>query len=133
MEKVICDTDVMIDYLDKRRSRHIDTVNAINIIGSDNLTISAITKMELIAGIENKAELRSLKNNIDLFTTLHLNQQITLIALELMETYKLSHGLEIPDALMATSSKFSPMSPKVIIDASKILSGNARGTKVVDI
>ena len=107
MEKVICDTDVMIDYLDKRRSRHIDTVNAINIIGSDNLTISAITKMELIAGIENKAELRSLKNNIDLFTTLHLNQQITLIALELMETYKLSHGLEIPDALIAATSLYT--------------------------
>ena len=107
MEKVICDTDVMIDDLDKRRSRHIDTVNAINIIGSDNLTISAITKMELIAGIENKAELRSLKNNIDLFTTLHLNQQITLIALELMETYKLSHGLEIPDALIAATSLYT--------------------------
>lgn len=63
--------------------------------------------MELIAGIENKAELRSLKNNIDLFTTLHLNQQITLIALELMETYKLSHGLEIPDALIAATSLYT--------------------------
>ena len=39
---------------------------------------------------------------------------------------------EIPDDLMATNSKFSPMLPNVIIEASKILRGNASGTSVVD-
>jgi hypothetical protein len=55
----------------------------------------------------------------------------------LMKIINTSNGLinlrkEIPDDLMATNSKFSPMLPNVIIEASKILRGNANGTSVVD-
>ena len=37
---------------------------------------------------------------------------------------------EMPDDFMAVSSTCSPRSPKVIIDASNMASGNAMGTSV---
>lgn len=106
-EKVICDSDVMIDYLDKKRSRNIATVDLIGRIGLDNVSISAITKMELIAGAANKTEQIAITANINYFDTLIINEDITLIAVQLMEKYRLSHGLAIPDAIIAATSLFT--------------------------
>ena len=39
---------------------------------------------------------------------------------------------DMPEDFIATSSKFSPISPKVIMEASNMLSGRASGTRVVD-
>jgi hypothetical protein len=39
---------------------------------------------------------------------------------------------EMPEDLMATNSKFSPILPNVIIEERRTLNGNARGTRVVD-
>lgn len=106
MEKVICDTDVMIDYLNKKHVRHTDTVNVINQIGLDNVVLSAITKMELIAGVKDKSEFFALKKNIGFFDILLINKPIALLAIQLMEIYKLSHGLEIADAFIAATALF---------------------------
>ena len=107
MEKIICDTDVLIDYFDTSKPRHSSTVQAINNeIGLDNVIISAITKMELIAGAANKAELRLLNKNIDRFNVLLINPAICATALTLMENYRLSHKLDIPDALIAATAKY---------------------------
>ena len=55
-----------------------------------------------------------------------------------LKMMKKSSGLkkrkrEIPDDFIATSSKFSPILPNVIIEDRRTLSGSARGTSVVDI
>ncbi|MBS1519699.1 MAG: type II toxin-antitoxin system VapC family toxin [Bacteroidetes bacterium] len=104
----MCDTDVLIDYFDNSKPRHSSTVQIIDsVIGLDNVVISAITRMELIAGAENKMELRLLNKNIDRFNVLLINPAICSIALTLMENYRLSHKLDIPDALIAATTKYA--------------------------
>jgi predicted nucleic acid-binding protein len=53
--KIVCDTDVMIDYWDVSSKRHIQTKLILEEkIGLDNIYLSAITKMELLMGASNK-------------------------------------------------------------------------------
>jgi predicted nucleic acid-binding protein len=63
--------------------------------------------MELIAGAANKAELKLLNKNIHRFNILLINPQITSIALNLVEAYRLSHKIDIPDAIIAASALYS--------------------------
>ncbi len=104
-EKVICDTDVMIDYFDLRQPRHLSTRNTIqNNIGVNNVVLSASTKIELIAGAFNKSELVLINKNILWFDIALINAEITTIALQLIEKYKLAYNLGIPDALIAATA-----------------------------
>ncbi|WP_316847456.1 PIN domain-containing protein [Pedobacter psychrodurus] len=57
-EKIICDTDVLIDYFDKNKNRNASATTIIeSVIGLDNVIISSITKMELLCGATNKIDL----------------------------------------------------------------------------
>ena len=107
MEKaeVICDTDVMIDYLDHLQARHLFAKQLIeNSIGLNFVTLSAITKMELIVGAQNKANLTKLNKNINRFNILLVNPEITSIEIQLVESHKLSHNMAIPDSLIAATA-----------------------------
>ncbi len=104
-DKVVCDTDVIIDYFDDQQPRHAFTKIIVDtIIGIDNVLISAITKMELIAGAANKAELRSINKNIYGIELLLINIEVSSKAISLFESYKLSHNLAMPDALIAATA-----------------------------
>lgn len=66
MAKVICDTDVMIDYFDQSKPRHAGTVKELEKnINLDNVLISAISKIELF----NK-EINSTLNFLFIFSPL---------------------------------------------------------------
>jgi predicted nucleic acid-binding protein len=102
---VICDTDVLIDYFDANQLRHNDTKIIIEEKISLNLVaMSAITKMELLFGATNKTELNQIDKFTKRFGLLLINDKITEKAMELMKTYRLSHGLSIPDALIAATA-----------------------------
>lgn len=102
--KIICDTDVMIDYLDARQNRHVITKTVLEEkIGLENVKLSAISKMELISGASNNTELVTINKKLDRFDTLLINPAITELSLILLQTYKLSHGLAIPDSLIAAT------------------------------
>jgi len=108
VEKVICDTDVLIDYFDSTKPRHQSTKQILESeIGIDNIVLSAITKMELIAGAANKAELKLLNRKVYRFDILLINSEITSIALKLVEDYRLSHKIDIPDAIIAASALYA--------------------------
>ena len=108
MEKIICDTDVLIDYFDNSKSRHIPTKQILDFqIHIDNVVLSAITRMELIAGAGNNSELKSLNKNLDHLDILLINPAISSIALNLMGKYRLSHKLDIPDALIAATAIYT--------------------------
>lgn len=103
--KVICDTDVMIDFLNKNSERHFSTKNLIdNFIGTENVVLSAVTKMELIIGATNKTDMERINKNILLYTVAFINDQISKAAIRLLQDYKLSHGLAMADALIAATS-----------------------------
>lgn len=60
--------------------------------------------MELLASARNKLEQRSIKKGLLRFNTSLINDEISLLAVKLFESYKLSHGLSIPDCFIATTS-----------------------------
>jgi len=73
-------------------------------IGADNLGISVITKGELYFGALNKAELRQIKRHLASLSYVPINDAISEVFVDLMETYSLSHKLSLPDALIAATA-----------------------------
>jgi predicted nucleic acid-binding protein len=101
MQKLLIDTDILIDIANNditakqrltKESQHYQ------------LTISSITEMELIVGCRNKTELQNLNQFLNQFNRLNLNENISNIAIQLIQTYNLSHNLLIPDALIAATA-----------------------------
>jgi len=108
VEEIICDTDVMIDYFNPTKQRHLNTKQCLESkIGLSFVTLTPITKMELIIGVQNKVDLAILNKKIKHFNILLVNQEITSIALGLLENYKLSHNLAMADSLIAATAIFT--------------------------
>ena len=104
-KQVICDTDVMIDYLDCKHSRHARTKDIIeNDIGLDNVVLGGITQIELMLGALNRQDLLKIKKYIFRFTIIFINQNINIKGSSLIEKYALSHGLALPDSLIAATA-----------------------------
>lgn len=103
MSNVLINTDVLIDV-----SRSIsDAVNCLQTIEPHvTLTISTITHMELLVGCCNNKEQQQLERFLTRFEVLSLNERISERAVELLQRYRLSHNLLIPDALIAATSLF---------------------------
>ncbi len=104
-KKIICDTDVMIDYWDASNLRHSETkVILEDYITLDRIVLTAITKMELMLGATNKRELTKISKLLHRFDILLINNEITLTAFDLIHEYHLSHGLVIPDGMIAATA-----------------------------
>ncbi len=97
---ILCDTNIFI-YAFNGRS---DTISKLNTIGFDNILLSSITVMELFQGMGNKTELAQMKKKIGYYDVVQIDAAISEKAIQLIEKYKLSHGLEIPDAIIAATS-----------------------------
>ena len=100
-ERVVVDTDVLIDVGrgDQRAVTYLETLG-----NRATLAISAITQMELLVGCANKHEQQALAHFLDRFEILLLTEAATAKAITLLETYRLSHGLLIADALIAATA-----------------------------
>ena len=98
--KILCDTDVIIEYLKGNEA----TKKIFDKLNNKNIVLSAITLMELFYGALNKRELEKIKRALSEFDILLLNEDITQIAVELIEKYSKSHRLKIPDALIASTA-----------------------------
>lgn len=104
-EKIICDTDVMIDYWDKTKPRHTTTKSTLNeSIELDNVVLSAVTKMELMLGATNKTDMARITKKLSRFNIALINNDITLQAFDLLQNYWLSHGLLLPDSIIAATA-----------------------------
>jgi predicted nucleic acid-binding protein len=76
-------------------------------IGVENIVISAITKMELLLGTENKQELTAMKKKIQSYPVIPITEAVSVQAIEYIENYRLSQNLQIPDAIIgATATNF---------------------------
>ncbi|MBN1925872.1 MAG: type II toxin-antitoxin system VapC family toxin [Prolixibacteraceae bacterium] len=60
--------------------------------------------MELYQGVRNKSEFTRLQNKLKSYNIIHYNDRSSKIAVELTEKYHLSHGLLIPDAIIAATA-----------------------------
>ena len=97
----IVDTDVLIDAA-SQISKAIDCLDGLE--QNSMLAISVITQMELFVGCRNKTELGNTKRFLQRFQVLKLSGQISDKAIGLLLQYRLSHGLAIPDALIAATA-----------------------------
>jgi predicted nucleic acid-binding protein len=97
---MLVDTDVLIWHLRgyPQATRRLDELGT--------LTLSAISWLEVLQGMRNKAELLAVKKMLDKRSAklLPVTEAITLRATELMESLTLSHGLQMGDALIAATA-----------------------------
>lgn len=66
--------------------------------------MSVVTQMELMVGCRDKREYKALESFIKRFRILKLTEAVSDKAVSLLRTYRLSHGLLIPDALIAATA-----------------------------
>ena len=97
---VICDTNIIIEVLKDDK----DTINIINKIGIENISISSVTIMELYYGALNKKELNLIKKYLSSLNVIQISSLISENSVKLIENYSKSHGLQIPDAIIASTS-----------------------------
>ena len=100
-QRILIDTDVLIDVA-RSINTAIDRLNAE--VQTSTLAISTITYMKLVVGCRNRGELQALQQFLQRFERIQLNEVISDRAIQLLNEYYLSHGLLIPDALIAATA-----------------------------
>jgi len=96
---ILLDTNVLIEILKGNQT----TVRKIESF-EETIALSSISAMELFYGALDKKELKKLEQFIALFHTIHLDEEISVYALNLIKKYAKSHGLDIPDSLIASTA-----------------------------
>ena len=98
---LLIDTDVLIDY-----SRGIEKTKGIlkNLESEQIFAVSVVTQLELMVGCENKADFKSLQKFLLNFEIIQLSKSTSEKAVDLFKKYRLSHGVLIPDMLIASTA-----------------------------
>ena len=96
----IIDTDVPIDAM----NGIVDAVAFLEEQQGTGVQISIVSAMELIAGCRNKTEMRELQRFSQKCTFLPVTAPVSQVAFQLMESFYLSHGLIMADALIAATA-----------------------------
>jgi predicted nucleic acid-binding protein len=99
MNDALIDTDVLIDFL--RGQQHATRV----LLALDTCYVSSISVAELYAGVRSRKELPALRALLDEVTILTVDRAIAERAGELKAAFHPSHGVGLPDALIAATSK----------------------------
>ena len=97
----LVDTDILIDA-----GKEIpEAVNCLKALQSGSgIAISTVTELELVVGCRNKQELHDLEKFLQRLDRIRLSSEISVKATELLKQYRLSHGLLIPDGLIAATA-----------------------------
>jgi len=118
---ILIDTDILIDA-----ARNVnEAVNCLHQVEQEQFSaaVSSVTQMELIIGCRDKNELRSLDHFLERFQIISVSEQISDMAIDLLKQYRLSHGLQIADALIAATA---------IVTDIKLISKNQRDYRFVE-
>ena len=101
MDLIIFDTDILINV---GRGK-TEAVNCLQTLTQTSTpAISIVTQMELIVGCRDKTELQTLAKFLARFQIIKITEQISVKSVELLNQYRLSHGLLIADALIAATA-----------------------------
>jgi len=116
---ILCDTDVIIEYMKGNKAAKKEILE----IGIENIAVSSVSLMELFYGALNKRELNKIKKALNSFKIIHVDTRISNKAVELIEKYCKSHGLEPPDALIGATA---------IVGNIELFTYNSRDFKFID-
>jgi predicted nucleic acid-binding protein len=97
---VLCDTNILIHAFNGRKA----TIDRLQEIGFEEIVLSVITVMELYQGMSNKTELAQMKRKLKYYDVIEIDTQTSALATKLIEQYKLSHNLQIPDAIIGATA-----------------------------
>ena len=97
---VLCDTNILIHVFNGK----LDTIDRLTELGLDQVVLSVITVMELYQGMGNKTEMAKMKRKLKYYDVIEIDTRISNLATTLIEKYKLSHGLQIPDAIIGATA-----------------------------
>ena len=100
-DTLLIDSDILIDSTrgDENALRYLHQQEQQKI-----LAVSVMSEMELRVGCQNKQESSRLDRSLEFFQLIQLDRVISQRAAELVRIYNLSHGLLIPDALIAATA-----------------------------
>ena len=96
----LCDTCILIDYLRGK----LEAQQKLQQDREQGLGMSSVTYMELMVGALNKREAGIIKKAFSDFEIVEIFETISIKAKHLIEKYTKSHGLLIPDALIASTA-----------------------------
>lgn len=91
------DTNILIDYLagNTKAKREIERY--------EYQLISIITKMELLVGADSESELKTLRNFLNTFRVVELDEKVAEEAIKLRRSLK----IKLPDAIILASAKIN--------------------------
>ena len=96
----LCDTCILIDFLKGK----VDLQKKLSKDREHGLGMSSVTYMELMVGALNKREVSIIKKAFSDFEVVEISESISIKARNLIDKYTKSHGLLIPDALIASTA-----------------------------
>jgi predicted nucleic acid-binding protein len=96
----VIDSNILIDAM----NGIVDAIAFLEDQQGTEVQISIVSAMELIAGCRNKTEMKELQRFFQRCTLLPVTATVSQIAFQLMESFYLSHGLILPDALIAATA-----------------------------
>jgi predicted nucleic acid-binding protein len=101
MPTVLIDTDVLIEVARNSPTwvKKLSSLEELHMLAT-----SVVTRMELIAGCRDKPQLRRIDYFLRRFRIVELTNSAGNLAASLVYRYRLSHGLLIPDALIAATA-----------------------------
>ncbi len=101
MTTLLLDTTVLIDVSrgNEKASEFIDNSRESGVL----LAVSVVSAMELVVGCRNKTEVTQAEQLIANFSLLQMAPAISAQAYDWLLSYSKSHGLLIPDALIAAT------------------------------
>jgi hypothetical protein len=117
---IIFDSDILIDT-SRGISQAVQTLEEFD--QTHTLSISVVTKLELMVGCKNKKEFKELNKFLDRFKVFHLSEDISRKAVELFQQYRLSHDVLIADMLIASTA---------LIYELELISKNQKDFKFID-
>jgi predicted nucleic acid-binding protein len=97
---ILCDTNIFIHAFNGNQT----VITKMHTIGLEKVALSAITLMELYQGMGDKTELAQMKKKLRYFDIVHVDKTISKMAIDLIAEFKLSHGLQIPDAIIGATA-----------------------------
>ena len=100
MPKILFDSDVIIEYL-RKNEKVVDAIEAL-MLSDSTLAIAPVTEAEIRRGLRSH-ERQKTEKTLSAFECLVTDRRVGKQAGDYLRTYTRSHGLEIPDALVAAT------------------------------
>lgn len=97
-ESVLVDTNVFIE-ISRRRNEELQKV----VDSFDRTCINTIVYFELVRGEPSKGRYAAREAYLQNYELIHIDQAMCELAISLMRKFKLSNGLDFPDALIAAT------------------------------